>query len=174
MNTILKLVFPIALLLVSCKTKEEPITPSKGVSREQVVAIATKYGLQDSIAEGYVSPHFKPFPPEAYPALTEEFWDKYFAHWRRFADNQKEFAQFRKETSNITSMAEYYQLIEQYPSLYEQRVQAMGGLDAYNQQKSEDIATKMHIYLQDDGSLTFIPAGSDNGMPRGKRLDKLR
>lgn len=165
------LVLPI-FLIVSCKPTEKDEISVTGVTREEVVTIATKYGLQDSIADGYVSPHFKPFPREAYPALTKEFWDSYFARWRKFSDEQKEFIRFRRESASVTSVTEYYQLIEKYPSVYQSRVNAHGGIEGYNRQKSEIISGNWHIYLSKDSAIVFIPSDHDDGTYPGKRLDK--
>jgi len=161
-----------SILITACKSTEKDELREVGVTREQVVAIASKYGLQDSIAEGYVSPYFKPFPPQAYPALSKEFWEGYFANWRKFSDEERAFQQFRQETSSITNALEYYQLIEKYPSVYKSRVSAYGGIDGYNRRKSEDINDNLHIYLSKDGAIVFIPADADDGTYPGKRLDK--
>lgn len=171
-NIAIFLLLPI-FLIVSCKSTEKDEISVTGVTHEEVVAIATKYGLQDSIADGYVSPHFKPFPREAYPALTKEFWDRYFAMWRKFSDHEKEFQQFRQQVRNITSAVEYYQLIEKYPTVHQSRVNAYGGIEAYNKRKSDDINGNWHIYLDNrDGAIVFIPGDHDDGTYPGKRLDK--
>lgn len=165
---LLLLTFPI----IACKITDKEEISTTGVTREDVIAIATKYDLRDSIADNYVSPYFKPFPQEAYPALTKEFWDSYFARWRKFSDDQKEFHRFRRESASITSVTEYYQLIEKYPSVYQSRVNAHGGIAGYNRQKSEIISGNWHIYLSKDSAIVFIPGDHDDGTYPGKRLDK--
>ena len=162
-------------LVPACKSvdKDDPtLSPNIGVTREQVVAIATKYNLQDSIAEGYESPRFKPFLPEAYPYLTEEFWDRYFWQWRKFSDHYNEDMQFRQDLASIRSMAEYYKVIESYPRQHEFWVKTSGGLEGYNREKSEKLNGNYHIYLCKDGAIAIIPAETDKGTYPGKRLDK--
>lgn len=167
--------FVIIMLLFACKNYEKDETANKvGVTREEVVAIAAKYGLQDSIAEGYVSPHFKPFPPEAYPALTPEFWDSYFAYWQKFSMQEKEMQGFRSELPNVTSMADYYRLIEKYPKVYQEKIKLYGGLESYNKRKEKHLSSDMHIYLNNQGALVFIPANADHGNYPGKRLDNSK
>jgi hypothetical protein len=175
MKDIIFIGLAVLLIVSSCGSNEQESfipTPTLGVTREQVVAIATKYNLQDSIAEGYVSPHFKPFPPEVYPILTEAFWDSYFKQWRKFADKNNDFMQFRKEISQISSMEEYYQVIEKHPEEYASRVKLGGGIDAYNAEKEERLNGNYHIYLCNDGAIAIIPGETDKGTMKGKRLDK--
>lgn len=169
------LVFAIFTLFLACKHYEKEETANKvGVTREEVIAIAAKYGLQDSIAAGYVSPHFKPFPPEAYPGLTPEFWDSYFAYWQKFSIQEKEMQGFRSELPTVTSMADYYRLIEKYPKVYQEKIKLYGGIEAYNQRKERHLSSAMHIYLDSKGALVFIPADADDGNYPGKRLDNSK
>lgn len=172
-NTIVILI--IITPFFACKNSEKDEMANKvGVTREEVLAIAAKYGLQDSIAEGYVSPHFKPFPPEAYPALTPEFWDSYFAYWQKFSMEEKEKQGFRNELPRVTSMADYYKLIEKYPKVYQEKVKLYGGIEDYNKRKEKHLSSDMHIYLDNKGALVFIPANSDDGNYPGIRLDKSK
>lgn len=164
----------LSIIAFSCKSSEKDDTTATGVTREEVVAIAKKYGLQDSIAEGYVSPRFKPFPPEAYPALSKAFWESYFANWRKFSDKDREFQQYRQEMVNITSVEEYYQLIEKFPLVHQSRIDLHGGIEAYNRKKMDDINGNWHLYLANDGAIVFLPSDSDDGAYPGKRLDKSK
>ncbi|MBK9338321.1 MAG: hypothetical protein IPM98_17975 [Lewinellaceae bacterium] len=78
----------LVIIILSCKMIKEDIATNPdlpppfngpGVSRERVLAIAAKYGLQDSIAVGYKSTTLKPPPPETYQYLSEEFFDGYLS-----------------------------------------------------------------------------------------------
>ncbi|MCK6694416.1 MAG: hypothetical protein L6Q97_20250, partial [Thermoanaerobaculia bacterium] len=103
---------------------------------------------------------------------TPEFWDSYFAYWKKFSMREKEIQGFRKELSTVTSMSDYYRLIEKYPKVYQEKVRLYGGLEAYNKRKEEHLSSDIHIYLNDKGALVFIPANADDGTYPGKRLDK--
>jgi len=140
-----------------------------GVTRRQVEALAAKYGLLDSIQPGYTSPYFKPFPPEAYPALSEAFWDKYFANWRKFSDDHKEYTSYRQQLAAISSVAEYYRILEGSP--YRKiSIQAKGGEEQYKIVKSQALDGSLHVYVDIDGWVKIIPAASDKGQIRGRRL----
>lgn len=171
MKNIIFFLLLLILPTIACKVTDKEDISTTGVTPKEVIAIAMKYGLQDSIADSYVSPYFKPFPQEAYPALTKEFWESYFARWRKFSDDQKAFLRFRRESALVTSVAEYYQLIEKYPSVYQSRVNSHGGIEGYNRQKEEEISGNWHIYLSKDSAIVFIPSNYDDGTYPGKRLD---
>ena len=141
-----------------------------GVTRRQVEALAAKYGLLDSIQPGYTSPYFKPFPPEAYPALSEAFWDKYFANWRKFSDDHKEFLIYRQQLTAISSVAEYYRVIESNPHRRQSRIKLAGGAEHYNIEKSQALDGTLHVYIGEDGCVTTLPAASDKGQIRGRKL----
>lgn len=86
--------------------------------------------------------------------------------------NNNEYIQFRREII-VTSADDYYRLIEKYPTVYQSRVNAYGGIEAYNKRKNDKINSNLHIYLAKDGSIVFIPAEGDDGTYLGKRLDEF-
>jgi hypothetical protein len=53
-------------ILMRLPCDQPPPFNGPGVTRERVLTIAAKYGLQDSIAVGYKSTTLKPPPPETY------------------------------------------------------------------------------------------------------------
>lgn len=134
--------FSILLILLSCNKD----IPPKGVTRQDVLDIAAKYNLQDSLKEGY-NPRFGNIPPEAfYPYLTKEQLDADFAHWRNIADSWKQTAAFCAKRRFVKNLDEYFALIESYPIFYREFVDSEGGIEAYKAWKV-DVANNCNVYV---------------------------
>lgn len=180
MKQIIFIAFCITTLAISCNTVKEDDTQPLSVlqplpdalTREQVLNVAAKYGLRDSIAIGYVSHRFQPFPPEAYPYLNAPYWEGFFQRWRKYLDKAAEQKLFDLQKSNITTVKEYFNLIEQFPLIYQSMVEAAGGQEIYNKEKQYTLSHNYHIYLGETGIIALIPAEKDNGTYPGNRLDK--
>jgi len=168
------LIASICLALASCKTHKEdlatnPALPAPfngpGVSRERVLAIADKYGLRDSIAEGYKPSTLKPPPAEAYPYLSEAFFEGYFANWRKYLDWLKEEALRQQKVAGIQTVFEYFAYIESDPDLYRSEIESAGGSVAYDTFKKDALAGKYHIYIcsyPDKGTYPTIIYANDD------------
>ena len=170
----------LTILANSCSTVKEDETQPPTVlqplpdalTREQILDVADKYGLRDSIAIGYVSHKFQPFPPEAYPYLNAQYWEGFFLRWRKYLDKAAEQKMFDLQKSNIKTVQEYFNLIERFPLIRQSMVEAAGGEEAYNKDKQYTLSHKYHIYLGTTGVIALIPAEKDNGTYPGIRLDK--
>jgi hypothetical protein len=172
------------LAVLACKTVKEDLTTNPdlpppfngpGVSRERVLVIAAKYGLQDSIAVGYKSTTLKPPPPETYQYLSEEFFDGYFANWRKHLDFLEYEAQRQQKVANLQTVQEYFMYIESDPSLYRSEVETECGYDKYNAYKKDVFAGKYHIYICKHPKMgtypTIVPADDDKpGAINGRLL----
>ncbi|MBL7798825.1 MAG: hypothetical protein JNJ90_20170 [Saprospiraceae bacterium] len=160
--------------LSACRTAKEELTTNPdlpppfngpGVTREQVVAIAAKYGLQDSIAVGYKSTTLKPPPPEAYQYLSEWFFEEYFANWRRHLNFLEYEAQRQQKVNSLQTVPQYFAYIESDTSLLRSKIDSEGGLESYSAFKKDALAGKYHIYICTDAKSgtypTTIPAEND-------------
>jgi hypothetical protein len=150
------LILILFLAVLACKTAKEDLTNNPdlpppfngpGVSRERVLAIAAKYGLQDSIAVGYKSTTLKPPPPETYQYLSEEFFDGYFANWRKHLDFLEYEAQRQQKVANLQTVQEYFMYIENDSSLFRSKIESRGGIENYSVFKKDALAGKYHIYI---------------------------
>lgn len=149
-------IISVFLALVSCKTHKEdlatnPALPAPfdgpGVTRERVLAIADKYGLRDSIAEGHKPSTLKPPPAEAYQYLSEEFFDGYFANWRQYLDWLEKEALRQQKVASIQTVFEYFAYIESDPDLHRSEIESAGGSMAYDTFKKDAFEGKYHIYI---------------------------
>lgn len=170
------------MLVVACKsihedTLDTPTHPypfnGPGVTRERVVAIAAKYGLQDSIAPGYVATGFKLFPEEAYPYMWETYFESFFSDWRKYLDSRKRLEARRIALSRIQTVQEYFAYIESDPEQYKSAINFQSGPTRYAEFKKEALAGKWHIYISNPefGTVTSVRADGDKpGTIQGRLL----
>lgn len=168
------------ILLLSCKSAKEDLLVGQGnpypfngpgISRKQVVDIAAKYGLEDSIAYGYTSVTFKPFPEEAYPYLSEEYFEGFFSRWRKYADALKDIEEKKFDMKKINTVSDYFEWIERSPDrIKEYEAYYPGGLSSF---KQDVIKGLLSIYISDDGAkVTTTPDGDQNRSHFGRKLSR--
>lgn len=161
--------------IISCnKEKETAIHVQKGVTHQDVASLAKKYNLQDSIAAGY-TPIYGSIPSEAfYPEITVEKLDRYFAHWRAFADDINEMQHFIEARKKVNTLDEYYALLEAHPILFKNTVEEAGGMEAFLKEKKRRYKQD-NIYLDlNDGSIILVKAKYDNGPQPGRLIHKAQ
>lgn len=161
--------------MASCK-KDKDHSPEhqKGITDEMVLELAKKYSLQDSIAAGY-TPVFGSKPPEAlYPEISATDIDRYFAQWRTFADDINEMHRFVEARKKVSSLDEYYALLEAHPILFKDMVEQAGGMSAFLKEKERRYKFDNACINEDDGCIVFVNALNDYGTPPGKLIYKAR
>lgn len=172
----------IIMLFVACKSIQEDAVDTQthpypfngpGITRERVVEIATKYGLQDSIAPGYVATGFKLFPEEAYPYMWETYFESFFSDWRKYLDSRKRLDSRRNALNSIHTVQQYFTYLESDPEQYKSAINFHSGEGGYAEYKKEALAGKWHIYISnpDVGTVTSVPAdGYKPGTIKGRLL----
>jgi len=170
------------LAVLACKTVKEDLTTNPdlpptfngpGISRERVVAIATKYGFQDSIAPGYKATRLIPPPEAAYPYLSEEFFEGYFEKWRKGLDLEASRASRRQKLNSLQTVQEYFTYVESDQEEYKYEIDFHGGITGYNAYKKDVLAGKYRIYIcnPEEGTVTMVPADDDKpGTINGRLL----
>ncbi len=167
------------LLLISCKAVKDEIVTNPdlpppfngpGVTRERVLAIAAKYGLQDSMGR-----NFNPPPEAAYPYMSEEFFEGYFANWRKHFDWLARTEDRWKKLENMQTLQQYFTYVESDPETYKRIINENGGTDDYNAYKKDALAGKYHIYICKHPKMgtypTIVPADDDKpGTINGRLL----
>jgi hypothetical protein len=172
------------LAILACKTVKEDLTINPdlpppfngpGISRGRVVAIAAKYGFQDSIAPGYKATRLIPPPEAAYPYLSEAFFEEYFAKWRKGLDHQVFLESRQKKLNSLQTVQEYFSYVENEPKEYQSEVTYYGGKTGYNAHKKDVLAGKQYIYICTHPEMgtypTIVPADDDKpGTINGRLL----
>ena len=165
--------------LSACRTAKEELTANPdlpppfngpGVTRERVLAIAAKYGLQDSIGR-----NFNPPPEAAYPYLSEEYFEGYFANWRKHFDWLARTEERWKKLESIQTLQQYFAYVESDPDTYRRKLDENGGINGYNDYKEDVIAGKYNIYICKHPKMgtypTIVPADEDKpGTINGRLL----
>ena len=95
--------------------------------------------------------------------------EAFFANWRLYVDKRKEMEIFDKEKRNITSVAEYYALLEKFPLSFQDHVKSMGGIEKYEEDKKHTLTHGYHIYLSKEENAIVLTPRTDYP---GIRLDK--
>jgi hypothetical protein len=171
MKILLKLQFlSILLISLACNYLDNS-QDARGITRQDLVEIATKYNLQDSIREGYKGFYFY-LPDASLSGMTRENAELKIANFRRVLDRMNDREKFQKKLPEIKNVEGFFALIEEVPERLQDRINAMGGKDQYESYKKEMLSKKWHIYLNDQGSITMIPAEKDDNTFPGKRLDR--
>lgn len=161
---------------LSCqKNSIIPGNTNKVLKLEDVVSIASKYNLQDSVfAERTYYAHMpSPLHESFLLTTTVEQWEHFFADWRSMSDYGKEMIAYNGRRKSVKSAQEYYDLIESYPLVHKKMVEGhKNGIEGYNSMKKEILTQNCHVYLDAEGATVFIPAASDDGTFSGRRMDK--
>jgi hypothetical protein len=142
-----------------------------GITKDQLLEIATKYGLQDSIAEGYQSSTFKFFPPEAYPNLHLDFTENFFLNWRKFIDRELEKENAWKRLATVKTVTEYCDVVESTPYLWQMHSMSRKSIREYHSTKRLLLSGRNKIIIDDVGkSITVLPVEQDHSSFRGRLL----
>jgi hypothetical protein len=177
--------------LSACRTAKEELTTNPdlpppfngpGVTREQVVAIATKYGFQDSIAPGYKATRFIAPSEEAYPFLSEEFYEHLFANWRKGLDSWERIQLRRRTIAAMQTLEEYLAYAKQHPDelkmwdrLPEDEREALGWeafacTEVYEDFREEVLAGRILVYVSDEGTVTTTDSPIESPTFKGRLL----
>jgi hypothetical protein len=149
------------VFLVSCK-KDQNLqeTEKVGLSKAEILKIAKQYNLQDSIFKDNTKYGRFPDDPNLHARSTRTMCESYFEHWRKMADVMNDLHAYLEERKKITSMAEYYAVLESHPLTLAEEIKFMGGMEAYQKEKKRMMERNLEIYLDlKDGSFVFIPSG---------------
>ena len=155
---------PFALVLTMCKTQPQDLVLKPPMNWEQVVAVAQKYGLQDSINQ------------ESHGALMHmapDVLEKHMVEMKRSADSDREMVLFFEKNKDIRTFDDYCKLMDALPNFKRSAVEAEGGEEKYKQWVESRRNIKWHIYRDPKGMLTWVRPEDDNrGIPiPGERID---
>jgi hypothetical protein len=171
--------FPFAFVLLhfitACKGDFASIADqnSKQLSKDEIIEIARKYNLQDSIFTATPTKYGSfPDASRVYSSVNEKECEAYFAQWRKQADFASEFYKYYEERKHITSVAEYFEVLEKYPHNLQSYVETLGGMEQYQAHKKERLAGNYHLYLDAENALVWIKASEDDGKFPGKLLNR--
>lgn len=166
-----KILFLLLCLAFFFQCKKDVANPPEtiGVTESEVLEIARKYGLEDSILVGAKPVMGKPIPPEAYPHFKKEWVERYCSTWRNNVTNFIEMKIYLSKICDVYSLDEYFMLIESLPAWHKRSVESEGGPENYIKWKKRMYAER-DVYLDKECVPVYIEPGDDLGITEGWRL----
>jgi hypothetical protein len=173
-NTSKIFVFLLLSIMAACNTQEEMADTNRqvGMTRAELVEMAAKYGLQDSVRAGYRAKWFH-VPENALPRITNrEAMEERLQDYKLILDIHRERDEIRKLLPQVKTVAAYFEILDRFPVTYAGKIKSYGSVEKYEAYKKEMLSRQWHIYLNKEGDIRLIPAEKDDNTFPGKRLDR--
>ncbi len=133
----------------------------------EVKSMVKKYNLQDSVTATKNNGLM-------YKEKAEiERWGQ---SWAKSIDERAKITTYFKDTETVRNRADYFKLLDSYPSIKQVLIKSHGGEIGFQKYKEVSLKTLWRVYRNDRGELAFRPASnpiSEEEKYLGKRVDTL-
>ena len=167
-NTVFSIIAFIVLLFAACQQDQNKITEAPprdfldvnnaGLTKDDILRIASKYDMQDSFADGYKTYYFKLFEPAAYRYMDATYVDSFLSSQSRAIKSIKAGNVMTQKLRKVKSAEEYFSMIEKDAQSYASQIKRHGSVEKYQIHKSKMI-NDYDIYMDFDSVIGFIPKG---------------
>lgn len=131
----------------------------------KVSSLAAQYGISDLVTKekngGLIY-------------LNQEQLTEFMQSEQNTAISDKQYEKFMEQTKNVRCFDDYVTLLNTYSAVKADLIKSYGGETGYQNWLLEQKKVKWHIYREEKGGLTWIPAKLDDGTTKGVRLDNQK
>lgn len=134
---------------------------------EEVKSMVSKYNLQDSVTAT---------KNNGLMYKKREDIEDWCQHWVKAINESAIRTAFFKNTEKVRTRADFYNLIDSFPSLRQHYVKTHGGEANFQEYKENSMKTEWRIYRNEKGGLSFQPNSypiSKEEECLGQRIDNL-
>lgn len=134
---------------------------------DEVKNMVKKYNLQDSVTTTKNNGLMYKDKAEI------EQWAQ---SWVKSNEERAEISAYFKDTEKVRSRADYFKLLDSYPTIKQKIVKSYGGEIGFQNYKETSLKAQWRIYRNEKGELAFRPANfpiSEEEKCLGKRVDIL-